>query len=63
LGLGIVLGAVITEFAAGPSWNLPAKQQEKKGLQGIPGRRAPLRPDSHPSPLRAHHIEMELKLS
>jgi hypothetical protein len=55
--LGIVLGAVITEFAASASLAYPAKPVDRKGPQAVPRRLAPGRPDSLPAPVRAREIE------
>jgi hypothetical protein len=55
--LGIVLGAVITEFAASASLAHPSKPMDRKGPQAVPGGRAPSRPDSLPAPVRARKIE------
>lgn len=56
LVLGIVLGAVIVEFAASASLMYPAKPVDRKGSREVPGRSAPAR-DSFPPPARAHKIE------
>jgi hypothetical protein len=56
LVLGIVLGAVIVEFAASASLADPAKPLDRNGSQELPGRSAPAR-DSFPLPARAHQIE------